>query len=246
MRPQRLRDRFLIAAINPQPGTPGPCFPRGSGPACHVHTGPAKVTLGLQVQTGCPSQVQTELPPRGWGPGAILRRRTAGAPPCCDPWGQAAQPLLVPMASPGRTRTPAPPPRAVASLGGGQAASGGRSLHHFASDHQLAGVSHPHPAPAQGPSPGVLASLSLSDGDRQAPFVPSPEDWEQAGFMAEGPVHRAGVRGEVPRGNRGLVSFSWANVWGSSALTQTGGGDVARRRTPWVICRHHVDAGEDP
>lgn len=64
-------------------------------------------------------------------------------------------------------------------------------LHQFASDHQLAGVSHPHPAPAQGPSPGVLASLSLSDGDRQVPFVPSPEDREQAGFMAAGPVHRA-------------------------------------------------------
>ena len=184
MRPQWLRDRFLIAAINPQPGTPGPCFPRGSGPACRVHTGPAKVTLGLQVQR--------ELPPRGWGPGAILRRRAAGAPPCCDPWGQAAQPILVPTASPGRARTPAPPPRAVASLGGDKAASAGRSLHHFASDHQLAGVSHPHPAAAQGPSPGVLASLSLSNGDRQAPFVPSPEDREQTGFMATGPVHRAG------------------------------------------------------
>lgn len=119
-------------------------------------------------------------------------------------------------------------------------------LHHFASDHQLAGVSHPHPAPAQGPSPGILASLSLSNGDREAPFVPSPEDREQAGFMAAGLVHRAGVGGEVLRGSRGLVPFSWAHVWGSSALTQTGGGDVARRRTPWVICGHQVDAGEDP
>ncbi|CAN0482454.1 unnamed protein product [Rangifer tarandus platyrhynchus] len=182
------------------PEHPAPASPEGLAP-------PAVCTPALQ-RSHSASRCKRDAPPtKGWGPGAVLRRRTLEPLYAVTPGGR----LLSPSRSSrrlleGHALLPCLPERWRASGVTRLLPPGG--LHHFASDHQLAGVSHPHPAPAQGPSPGILASLSLSDGDREAPFVPSPEDREQAGFMAAGLVHRAGVGGEVLRGSRGRAPSS--------------------------------------